>query len=54
MPGPTAGLAHLGARDPHPLEPLRLVDHLPQQLAVGRLEVGTLHQHLAGLGDPLG
>lgn len=37
-----AGLAQVFARDPHPLEPRRVGEHLPQELAVARLDLLAL------------
>jgi hypothetical protein len=48
------GLADVGARDPQPLVLRRRRQHLPQQLAVARLQVALPAQGDARLGDPLG
>jgi hypothetical protein len=54
VPGAAAGLADVGAGDPHPLVILRGVQHLAQQLAVVTLDQRSLRQRLARLGDPVG
>ena len=51
---PAAGLADVGARDPHPLVLGRRRQHLLQQLAVAGLQFILLAQCVTGLADPLG
>ena len=49
-----AGLADIGAGDPHPLEVRRVGQHPLEQLAVASLELGPLVERQARLADPLG
>lgn len=53
MPGATAGLADVGAGDPHPLEFLGRLQQCSQQFAVVGLERLALGQGRACLGNPL-
>lgn len=54
MPVPTAGLADVGPRDPHPLVLGGRRQHLLQQLAVAGLEFVLLAQSVTRPADPLG
>jgi hypothetical protein len=54
VPATAARLADVIARHHHSPEVGRRGEHLPQQLAVARLQLGALAQGYAGLGNPVG
>jgi len=54
VPVAAAGLADVGAGDPHPPVLGGRVEHAPQQLAVLGLELGLIAQGEAGGSDPVG
>ena len=51
MPVAAAGLADIGAADPHPAVVLRGGEHLAQKFAVGLLDEGALGEGAARVGD---
>ena len=52
MPVAATGLADVGATDLDPLEVLRCGDHPAQELAISRLDPGSLLELQPGVGDP--
>src|SRR4051794_17758731 len=54
MPVLAAGLADVGIRDPDPLEPRRLGDHLLDAIDVPALNIGMVREGAAGVFEPLG
>ncbi len=54
MPVAAAGLADVGAGDPHPLVLLRRREHLLEQIAIARLQLVLATQGATRLGDAVG